>query len=272
MKDGTVGDLDGLDPILTWSAESKAGGIELEYGIECKTRPAAEIAKLPRTIWGKAKRKNVKGWEVSAGAKADCQNRDSANLEFDVGNSALNMYAFLLAKASKGGFDVKSVEATKGIKVGARGKKKKVDSGARVSGTVRYNVKDKSRDVAVDYVNDVSSARVTSSGKVQWVDVNHKTGNTDIRVVASRDKQAVTISQQVDDTNRVSPTVNNKGDVSVEWERRIGDEASLSAILKHKESLDVEYEDAAWTVNVNMPIAKSRIRGATVSMKRDVFF
>jgi hypothetical protein len=91
-------------------------------------------------------------------------------------------------------------------------------------------------------------------------------------LVASRDSQEVTISQKLDDRNRIAPTINNKGDISVEWERTLGDDSSLTATLKPNESINVEWEDGPWTANVNMPLDGTSISGANVGIKRDVQF
>ena len=96
--------------------------------------------------------------------------------------------------------------------------------------------------------------------------------NTNLKLTASVDAQEVTISQQIDDDNRISPTINNSGDISVEWERSLGDDSSLTATLKPNDSLDVEWKDNDWTANVNMPMDGASIEGANVSIKRDVNF
>jgi hypothetical protein len=137
-------------------------------------------------------------------------------------------------------FSIRSVEATKGFDA----------NGARVTVTPRFNLESDQRDVVVNYNND----------------------NTNVKLTASADGQEVTISQQLDKDNRVAPTINSNGDLSVEWERRLSDDSSLTANLKPNDSLNVEWRDAAWTANVNMPIDGANINGANVSIKRDVNF
>lgn len=95
---------------------------------------------------------------------------------------------------------------------------------------------------------------------------------TSIELTASGDSQSVTISQQVDDDNRISPTLSSDGSLSVEWEKSLGDGNSLTATLSPNESLDLEWEDGAWTANINLPIDGTSIGGANVSIKRDVEF
>merc|ERR1712157_190103 len=102
--------------------------------------------------------------------------------------------------------------------------------------------------------------------------VNYSTDDTNVKLTASADSQEVTISRQIDDDNRVAPTINNNGDISVEWERSLGDDSSLTATLKPNDSLDVEWKDDAWTANVNMPLDGTDITGANVGIKRVVSF
>lgn len=137
-------------------------------------------------------------------------------------------------------FSVQTIEATKGFDA----------NGARVTVNPRRNMQTDETDVVINYDN----------------------GDTNVKLTASADAQKVTISQQVDANNRVAPTISSEGDLSVEWERKLSDDSSLTATLKPNDSLDVEWKDNDWTANVNMPIDGTTINGANVSIKRDVSF
>jgi len=238
VRDGSFDGLDGLDPTLKWSNSAASGDIAIEYGIESSVRPTSDIASLPRNVWGKAST-DVSGWGVTARAEVDAQARDSADIEIDADNADADLSVSLTASAGDG-FSVKTIEATKGID----------SDGARITVNPRYNVETEEADVVVSYAN----------------------GDTDVKLTASADRQEVTFSQQIDDDNRVAPTLSSSGDLSVEWERRLADDSSLTATLKPNDSIDVEWKDAAWTANVNMPIDGTDINGANVSIKRDVNF
>jgi hypothetical protein len=164
---------------------------------------------------------------------------NSADLEFNADNEQNDLSLNLVASAGKE-FSVRRVEATKGLDA----------SGGRVTVTPRFNLEEDSRDVVINYNND----------------------KTDLKLTASSNNQEITFSQRLDDDNRVAPTINNRGDMSLEWERRLSDDSSLTATLRPNESLDVEWKVDAWTANVNMPISGSNINGANVSIKRDVQF
>jgi len=212
--------------------------MDISYGVEASARPTSDIASLPRKVWGKAST-DVSGWGLSARADLDPQDLSSADLEINAENADNDLSLNVVASAG-GSFNVRRVEATKGLDA----------NGGRVTVTPRFNLEDDVRDVVLNYSND----------------------DTEVKLTASADRQEVTISQQLDGNNRVAPTINSDGDISVEWERRLGDDSSLTANLRPNESLDVEWKDDAWTANVNMPISGANINGANVSIKRDVSF
>jgi hypothetical protein len=239
VRDGNFDGLDGLDPVLSWEDTANTGDLDLSYGLEASARPTSDIASLPRKVWGKAST-DVGAWGVSARADIDPQDLKTADLEINAQNEGNDLSVNLVASAGAKDFSVRTVEASKGMDV----------NGARVTVTPRFNIEDDSQDVVVNYSND----------------------KTDVKLTASADAQEVTISQQLDADNRVAPTINSNGDMSVEWERKLGDDSSLTATLKPNDSLDVEWKDDAWTANVNMPIDGTNINGANVSIKRDVNF
>jgi len=238
VRDGNFNGLDGLDPTVSWENSMKSGDLDLSYGIEAAARPTSDIASLPRSIWGKAKT-DISGWGVTARAEVDAQSLDSADVEIDANNAENDLSVRLTASAGKD-FSVKTLEATKGFD----------SDGARVTVTPRFNMETEEKDIVVNYDN----------------------GDTNVKLTASIDSQKVTVSQQIDSNNRVAPTISSAGDLSVEWERRLSDDSSLTATLKPNDSLDVEWKDNAWTANVNMPIDGANINGANVRIKRDVKF
>jgi hypothetical protein len=282
VRDGNFDGLDGLDPTINWEGSARSGDIDLDYGVESSVRPTSDIASLPRNVWGKAST-NVAGWGVSARAEVDAQDRSSTALEFDADNEDADLSLRLTASAGNG-FNVRRVEATKGLDL----------DGARVTLNPRYDMETEEADVVLGYDNGNTNVKLTASADSQEVNIKHKLDNTNIeltasadsqevivdhqldntniKLTASADNQEVTISQQIDDANRISPTINNRGDISVEWERSLGDDSSLTATLKPNESLDVEWKDHDWTANVNMPMDGVNVNGANVSIKRDVTF
>lgn len=238
VRDGKFDGLDGLDPQLSWENQGKAGDLDISYGVKASARPTTDIASLPRSIWGKANT-DVAGWGVSARAEVEGTDFSNVNLDLDADNEDADLSLHLVASAGNQ-FSVRSIEATKGFDA----------NGARVTVNPRFNVENDTRDVVINYNND----------------------RTNVKLTASADSQELTLSQQVDSDNRIAPTIASNGDLSVEWERRLGDDSSLTANLRPNESLNVEWRDQAWTANVNMPIDGTNVKNANVSIKRDVNF
>eukprot|EP00588_Corethron_pennatum_P015039 CAMPEP_0194265836 /NCGR_PEP_ID=MMETSP0169-20130528/940_1 /TAXON_ID=218684 /ORGANISM="Corethron pennatum, Strain L29A3" /LENGTH=263 /DNA_ID=CAMNT_0039006389 /DNA_START=80 /DNA_END=871 /DNA_ORIENTATION=- len=238
VRDGSFADLDGLDPTLKWSVSTSTGDLNLEAGIEASVRPTTDIASLPRAFWGKASQ-DIGAWGVSAQADVSASDLKSADIEISAENSVDDLSVKLLASAGDG-FSVSSVEATK----------KFASGDATISVNPRYDVSSGSGDVVLGY----------------------DAGETSIEVTASADEQSVTVSRQVDDSNRISPTLALQSkDFSVEWERSLDDGNSVTTTVTPNQAIDIEWNDAAWTANVNLPIDDG-IGGANVSIKRELNF
>jgi hypothetical protein len=235
VQDGSFAGLDAVDPSISWSGSSKSGDVDIEYGVDVGAS-SCDIASLPKKIWGKASTE-ISGWVASVRADIDAADIKAADLEID----AVNGDTSVKVLASTGdAFSVSKVEATQ-----------EFDSGeARVSVNPRYNLETEEADVVIGYDK----------------------GDTNVELTASADAQSVTISQQLDDDNRIAPTLSSGGGVSVEWERSLGDDNSLTATVTPDESLDLEWKDSEWTANINMPISGASIEGATVNIKREINF
>jgi hypothetical protein len=255
VSDGNFAGIDGLDPSISWSGESKTGDVDIEYGIDLAARPTTDVASLPKKIWGKAST-DVGGWGTSI--SADVEGTDFAGTEFEL--DAANGDMSLKLSANSGG--VQKVEASKGFSAGD----------ADVTVNPRYDVPSQEADVVVTYDAGDTNVELTASVDAQSVKIEHQAGDTNIEVNASMDEQSLTISQQLDADNRIAPTITSTGDISVEWERSLGDDNSLTATVKPNDSVDLEWKDADWTANINLPVEGTSITGANVSVKRDVTF
>eukprot|EP00980_Cylindrotheca_fusiformis_P028494 scaffold22604_cov130-Cylindrotheca_fusiformis.AAC.16 len=282
VRDGNFEGLDGLDPSVSWEGSSSSGDIDLTYGVEASAQPTTDLASLPRNIWGKAST-NVAGWGVSARAERNMKDGSDAGIELDMDNADADVSLRLVASAGDG-FSVNRVEATKGLDV----------DGARVTVNPRYNLGTEEADVVVSYDNGATNVKLTASVDNQEVSATHNMGDTivgvtasadnqevtldhtmdktNIKLTASADNQEVTVRQRIDDLNTIAPTINNKGDMSVAWERSLGDDGSLTATLKPNESLDIEWNDRDWTATVNCGLDGVNVDTANVSIKRDITF
>jgi len=240
VRDGNFADLDGLEPSITWGGESSQGDLDIEYGVDLAARATADIGSLPKSIWGKASR-DIAGWRTSARAEMKDGALDEAELELQANNEDSDLGLKMFASAGKGtGFSVSKIEATKGMDV----------DGARVTINPRYNVETEDGDVVIGYSKD----------------------KMEVELTASKDEQTVMVSQQIDDNNRVAPTVSRSGAISLEWERKLSDDNTVTTTVRPNESVDVEWKDNSWTANINVPIDGTSVGGTNVSIKRDVSF
>lgn len=236
VSDGNFADLGGLEPTLTWSSEGKAGELDIEYGLEADARPSSDLSSMPKTVWGKASGE-IGAWGVTARAEFQGTDFSAADIEIDAVNNDMSVH---VDARSDGEFSVSKIEATKSFDA----------DDAAVTVTPRYDVGSGSSDVVITYEKD----------------------DTSVEITASQEDQKITVSKQVDDDNRIAPTIASNGDFSVEWERSLGDDNSLTTTLKPNESIDVEWNDGAWEASINMPLDGTSISGANVSVKRDVKF
>ena len=188
---------------------------------------------MPKSVWGKVGGSSS-GWAWSARADVDTADLASADLDINAENESGDLSINVLASTGSG-FSVSSIGASK-----------KLD------------------DITVSPKYDVASG----DGSVT---VNWASGDTEVELVASAAAQSVKVSQQVDDDNKVTPTISSDGDISVAWERRVGDDSTLTATFGGG-NVDLEWEDGAWTANINLAVDGTSIEGTTVGIKRDVTF
>merc|ERR1740139_673184 len=145
---------------------------------------------------------------------------------------------------------VEASAGSEGVTVGDITASKSIDvDGADVTIKPRYNVASGDADVVVSYTKD----------------------ETSIEVTASEESQSITVSRQVDDENRVAPTINSDGAFSVEWEKSL-ESGSLTTTITPNEGINLEWSDNSWTANIDLPLDGTDITGANVSVKRDVSF
>jgi len=238
VREGNFAGVDGLDPVLSWESTSKSGDVDLEFGVDVAARATNDIASLPGSIWGKAS-KTINGWGTSARAELDAQDMSTANIELEIENEEQALTVKICGTAGQN-FAVSNVEATKSFE----------SNDSVITVNPRYDVAAEDGDVILGY----------------------KADKTEVEITASRASQIISVAQQVDDDNRVTPSLSSDGSITLEWEKQLGDDKSVTTILKPNESVDVEWKDEAWTANAQFPIDGTEIKGANVSIKREVTF
>jgi hypothetical protein len=231
--------LDVVDPIVSWEDSASAGDVQLSYGASASARATTNVASLPRKVWGSAST-NVAGWGVKGRADLDAQDLNT-DITLDAENQNLDLSMRLTASAGKDNVSVRGIQATKGLDV----------PGGRLAITPKIDLANDDKNVELSYDRD---------------------GKTNVRLTASTSEQSVTVSQEIGADNRISPSISSNGDMSLAYERRLSDDSSVKATLKHNDNLNVEWKDAEWTANVKMPIEGTSLGTASVSIKRDVNF
>lgn len=236
VRDGHFDDMTGLDPSISWSLQENAGGCDIEMGVNIAVKPTKEIMSLPRSIWGKVSR-NIEGWNLSARTEVEVEKLEE--IGFDICASNEDADASLKLQASSGGLE--SIDIAKGFEA--------LDGDLLVN--PRYDVKSSIFDVVLGYSKD----------------------KTAIKLEASTSDQKLTVSRQVSDSDKLSPSVSSSGDVSLAWEKSLSGGDTVTTTLKTNESVDVKWEDGAWVAQISTPIDGFELgEGVDVSIKRKVNF
>ena len=281
LRDGNYAGSDGLDPTISWEGMAKSGDIDIEYGIRASVRPTTDLSSFPRNIWGKAST-YVNGWDLSFRTEFGGQDNEygygtgfgygsygyggsyynrrntyyagawtgrssfvgdyprifGTTLEFDADNDQADVNIHIEASASDGRFLVRSIEATKGFDFNE----------ARMSVSPRFNFDRDDGDI----------------------EINFQGGQTDVLISATPYNQEIKFSQQVNEENRIAPSINSLGDFAFEWERRLRGDNTFKVSVSSLRYLGFQWRDSIWTANVNIPVDGSSMRGASVNIKRDL--
>jgi hypothetical protein len=121
--------------------------------------------------------------------------------------------------------------------------------GGRFTFNPRYNFKDSTPDISLDYDR----------------------GSTLVTLEASMASQKVIVSHEVAEGHRIIPSFTADGDMSIGYERTT-DFGSISTTVKPNESVVVKWNDGPWTALIEAPLDGFSTSGINVSMKRKVTF
>lgn len=243
IRDGHYGIIEGLDPQFSWSDTqmTKGGHLEFSYGIESKVRPTFQVLRLPRRLWCQVRANTYRDWKVTARVDWDAQHWETTDLRFHVDNHPLDLRLSATAW-SNGKYEWKHLEMTKGYDT---------DDGARWTVTPRYDFDTREVNTTLTYAKD----RIRAT------------------VLATDTRQAFTLSRQINDKNRIAPTLTNFRKVSFEWERELTDTSSFTTFFQPNEKLIFEHrEDSGWTISAECQLLDSEITGTTVRLRREVNF
>eukprot|EP00567_Pseudictyota_dubia_P003887 CAMPEP_0197451260 /NCGR_PEP_ID=MMETSP1175-20131217/28266_1 /TAXON_ID=1003142 /ORGANISM="Triceratium dubium, Strain CCMP147" /LENGTH=269 /DNA_ID=CAMNT_0042983915 /DNA_START=89 /DNA_END=898 /DNA_ORIENTATION=- len=240
VRDGTFSPLEGLDPSVKWSTSGSAGDFDYEVGCDVAARATTDVASLPKSLFAKVGR-NVAGWGLSARADVDLDvdSLDHADIDVQASNDDLDLELKVFATAG-GTSSVNRLEISKGFDDVLDGK---------ISVNPRYDVQSSSGDVVLSYDGEKTGAKL----------------------VASMDDQTLTVSRQITDDDTIAPSVSSSGDVSIQWKRDL-DAGSITTTVKPKDSINVKWEDGAWTANIEAPMDGMSVEDMSVNVKRKIDF
>mmetsp|Transcript_46770 Transcript_46770/g.141679 ORF Transcript_46770/g.141679 Transcript_46770/m.141679 type:complete len:247 (-) Transcript_46770:81-821(-) len=240
VRDGTFSPLEGLDPSIKWSTSGSVSDFDYEVGCDVTARATTDVASLPKSLFAKVGR-NVAGWGISARADVDldADSVDHADVDVRASNDDLDLGLKMLATAGSES-SVNKLEVSKGFDDVLDGK---------ISINPRYDVQSSSADVVLSYESEKNGAKL----------------------VASMDDQTLTVSRQVTDDDTIAPSISSSGDVSLQWKRSL-DAGQITTTLKPSDSVNVKWEDGAWTANIEAPMDGMSVEDMNVSVKRKIDF
>ena len=139
------------------------------------------------------------------------------------------------------------------------------------SGGVSINTIKGGKTFEADGATISISPRFDVQSKEATVVTSYEKDGTGIKVEASKDTQTINLSRQLDEQNRIAPTISSTGNISVEWEHKAND-CTVTTTFKPEESISVAWEEKGWKTNVSMDLEKNDISNVKVSMKKDLTF
>lgn len=304
LRDGVYTDIiEGMDPLIVWEDEIASSGGE-ESGFSFRAGIQSGLRRTPENIWGAVQTRLSN--RLDAMFRVDYQgesDQTQANVEFS--NIDQSTSFRLDTTWSTWQPLVRRFEATKRFYVQEGEGQMSVTP--RIVNSIVSGVSGFYRDVVLEYGNVRRNAnggrtnlKLTLAGNFdKELEINHSTRNTAVQILASRNSQEVTASQQLDDDNRVIANMNSLGELNLAWEHQFSrkgilmnskgtttnrrysdldeDEFSASTIKATLQTRDdtvqVEYNDGPWSCNVAAPLAffdARDTRGATFRIQRKI--
>mmetsp|Transcript_10698 Transcript_10698/g.14424 ORF Transcript_10698/g.14424 Transcript_10698/m.14424 type:complete len:370 (+) Transcript_10698:120-1229(+) len=265
VKDGKLGELDAIDPSVTWTTSKQKGPYHLSCGVDVAVRPNTDYFSEVKGLWGRVTRsfkvplpnpppsfrrsgkkskEQYSRWDVSARASVDVENYaedPSVKLDFNSVNKEEDAAFNLKATAGNDEFSIDEIQMSKGFQA--------LDG--RLSINPRY-------DRTGSHVSDVIFGYDdTKSG-------------TNVQIVASLDEQSIRVMRRVGDKDAIAPTVSTSGRVLFEWLHDLNDEGdAVITTVEPNQCVNVQWTDGPWTANVRAPLNRRiQMDQVEVSIKR----
>lgn len=245
LKDGRFPGLyEGLEPSISWDGSAKIRDFAMTYGVDVEARAVtSDLGSGPiKSIWGKIWSPSLCGWVTSARAEVKKGKLDQPNVELQMTNAGNDLTMKLFGSARKRhGFRLNRLEATKCFDY---------DTGSRLTVNPRYNMDSNYGEVVIGYAMEDIAVEVTTS----------------------KENSSIKVSQRIDDYNRITPSINRYGDISVEWEHKFGDDSTVTTTVNPKDAIDIQWKENAWIANIHFPFEGASVGAASINFRRKVIF
>ena len=122
--------------------------------------------------------------------------------------------------------------------------------GGRLSITPRYNLASSEADVTIGYDSN----------------------ETTVTIDASKSQQKLTVSQQILDGHRITPSITSSGDISVAYRKDLDNGNSLTTTVSPGDKVNVKWEDGPWVAEFDTALNGLKTEGLAVRVHRKVTF
>lgn len=117
-----------------------------------------------------------------------------------------------------------------------------------------------------------TQTKYTYEDDVHEVEIDYSMDNTDIKVTANKEAQKVKISQQITDVDTISPTFDSNGDITVAWERDLGNDNTVTTTVGNSDTATIVWNDDNWVVNGKVQLNGVVPEDIEFHMKREIEF
>lgn len=131
---------------------------------------------------------------------------------------------------------------------------------------------DMGKSIEASTTFDATKTKYKYENDEHEVEIDYSMDKTDIKLTATKEAQKVKISQQVTDIDTVSPTFESNGDITVAWERDLGDDNTLTTTVGNSDSATIVWKDDNWVVNGKVQLNGIVPEDIEFHMKREIEF
>jgi len=194
----------------------------------------------PVQLWAKAKKVIGRGWSLAG--RVDTVSEHMARLDVELTASDDTTAVQIKGTFQGDAKDLKQIATLNAVKLSQQW----TAMGGKWTVIPRFHVPQRKADVTVAY----------------------GIADTVIAIDASSDSTKLSVSQQINAENQLTPSVTTSGEAELEYRRAVG-HGYVTTTLKPNESLNVRWEDGVWNVDIKAPMEGIFFRdGVKVKVRR----